>query len=175
MVCVSWNDARAYVRWLSRETGASYRLPSEAEWEYAARGGTTTRWYWGGDSTGQCGNANGTDAAARGRFEDWTWAVPCSDGRVFTAPVGTFGANGFGLFDVAGDAAEWVEDCWHDDYRGAPADGRAWTSEGGCDRRVQRGGSWSAGRTALRSAHRVSPDTWSSSNYVGLRVARTLD
>ena len=175
VVCVSWDDARAYVRWLSRETGANYRLPSEAEWEYAARGGTTTRWYWGEDSTGQCSNANGADAAARRRWEDWAWAVPCNDGRVFTAPVGMFGANGFGLFDVAGNAEEWVEDCWHDDYRGAPADGRAWTSGGDCDRRVHRGGSWSGGRTALSSTHRGSPETWSSSNYVGFRVARTLD
>ena len=175
VVCVSWDDARAYVRWLSRETGASYRLPSEAEWEYAARGGTTTRWYWGGDSTGQCGNANGADAAARRRLGDWTWTQPCDDGRVFTAPVGTFGANGFGLFDVAGNAAEWVEDCWHDDYRGAPDDGRAWTSGGDCDRRVQRGGSWSGGRTELSSTYRESPEYWSSSNYLGFRVARALD
>ena len=175
VVCVSWDDARAYVRWLSRETGASYRLPSEAEWEYAARGGTTTRWYWGEDSTGQCGNANGADAAARRRLEDWTWTQPCDDGRVFTAPVGTFGANRFGLFDVAGNAAEWVEDCWHDDYRGAPADGRAWTSGGDCDRRVQRGGSWSSGRTDLSSTYRGRSHGGFSSNYAGLRVVRALD
>ena len=174
VVCVSWDDAQAYVRWLSRETGASYRLPSEAEWEYAARGGTTTRWYWGGDATEQCGNANGADAAARRRFGDWTWTQPCDDGRVFTAPVGTFGANGFGLFDVAGNAAEWVEDCWHDNYSGAPADGRAWTTGGDCDSRVLRGGSWRGIPTDdLSSAGRGRSVL--SSNEQGFRVARTLD
>ena len=88
-VCVSWDDARAYVRWLSGETGRRYRLPSEAEWEYAARAGTSTSRYWGEGPSGQCGNANGVDAAAKRRFERWTRAVSCNDGRVFTASVDT--------------------------------------------------------------------------------------
>ena len=105
-VCVSWDDARAYVRWLSSETGWSYRLPSEAEWEYAARAGTGTAWYWGAGTSEQCANANGADAAARQRFERWSGAAACNDRRVFTAPVGTFGANGFGLFDMLGNVFE---------------------------------------------------------------------
>ena len=175
VVCVSWSDARAYVRWLSRETRVSYRLPSEAEWEYAARGGTTTSRYWGEGPSGQCANANGADAAALRRFGGWTWTQPCTDGRVFTAPVGTFGANGFGLFDVLGNVDEWVEDCWHDNYRGAPSDGRAWTSGVDCERRVLRGGSWQGGSAGLRSTNREGEfDTFSFID-AGFRVARRLD
>ena len=153
-VCVSWDDARAYVRWLSGETGRRYRLPSESEWEYAARASTSTSRYWGAGPSGQCGNANGADAAGKQRFRGWTWAVSCNDGRVFTAPVGTFAANPFGLFDMLGNVWEWVEDCWHDSYQGAPSDARAWTSSGDCGRRVVRGGSWSSDAENLRPGAR---------------------
>ena len=175
-VCVSWDDARAYVRWLSGETGRRYRLPSESEWEYAARAGTTTSRYWGAGPSGQCGNANGADAAGKQRFRGWTWAVSCNDGRVFTAPVGTFAANPFGLFDMLGNVWEWVEDCWHDSYQGAPSDARAWTSSGDCGRRVVRGGSWQQlcrGTSGLARAAGAPPPT--GSVHQGFRVSRTLD
>ena len=175
-VCVSWDDARAYVRWLSGETGQRYRLPSESEWEYAARAGTSTSRYWGeGPSGQQCGNANGADAAGKRRFERWTRAVSCNDGRVFTAPVGTFAANRFGLFDMLGNAWEWVEDCWYDNYQGAPSDARAWTSGGDCGRRVLRGGSWSSVAEYLRPGARDRASTALRFNYLGFRVSRTLD
>ena len=174
VVCVSWDDARAYVRWLSAETGRRYRLPSEAEWEYAARAGTSTSRYWGEGPSGQCGNENGADAAARRRFEGYTVAS-CNDGREFTAPVGTFAANRFGLFDMLGNVGEWVEDCSHDSYRGAPLDGRAWTSGRDCGRRVSRGGSWASSPRDLRAAARSRPDAGGRLDSLGFRVARMLD
>ena len=126
VVCVSWTDAQAYVRWLSEETGKGYRLPSEAEWEYAARGGTTTSRYWGDGSSAQCAHANGADASAKRVHSGWPVAS-CDDGVVHTASVGSYDANAFGLFDVLGNVWEWTEDCWHGTYAGAPGDGAAWT------------------------------------------------
>jgi len=173
-VCVSWDDARAYVRWLSRETGVSYRLPSEAEWEYAARGRTSTLSYWGNDWSEQCTHANGADAAATQRFGT-PLAEPCNDGRAFTAPVGAFTANAFGLYDVLGNVTEWVEDCRHDSYQGAPSDGRAWTTGGDCDFRGARGGSWRSSRFDLRSATRGFPGDIVRNDDAGFRVARNLN
>ena len=176
VVCVTWEDARAYAAWLSRRTGASYRLPSESEWEYAARGGTRTSRYWGASSSGQCGHANGADRAAQTLFSGWTVAE-CDDGHAFTSPVGTFAANRFGLSDMLGNVWEWVADCRHDDYVGAPADGSAWGGSSGClrGRRVLRGGSWYNVPRDLRSASR----DWGNSDiryaYLGFRVSRTLD
>ncbi len=115
-VCVSWRDAQAYVAWLSAETGERYRLPSEAEWERAARAGTETQRYWGDGEADQCAYENGRTGGPGGR---------CEDGMTYTAPVGSYAANGFGLFDLLGNVREWVEDCWHDDYAGAPDDGGA--------------------------------------------------
>ena len=126
VVDVSWDDARGYVRWLARKTGQEYRLPSEAEWEYAARAGTTSRYHWG-DSVGR-GNANCDGCGSR-------WDLSR------TAPVGSFSANRFGLHDVHGNVYEWVEDCWYGSYGGAPRDGNAWTT-GDCTLRVLRSGSW---------------------------------
>ena len=138
VVCVDWNDAQAYVRWLSGETGEAYRLLSEAEWEYVARAGTRTARYWGESESGQCRYANGADRTALRHNSGWT-TVDCDDGHYQTAPVGSFSANGFGLRDVLGNVYEWVEDCWNDSYAGAPRDGSAWTS-GDCGRRVLRRG-----------------------------------
>ena len=180
VVCVSWGDAQAYAAWLSGETGKSYRLPSESEWEYAARGGTMAARYWGAGSDDQCGYANGADAAlTKSRFPWWSSAVVgCNDGAIGTALAGSYGTNDFGLFDVLGNVAEWVEDCWHDDYGGAPSDGRAWTVGGNCGRRALRGGAWHGGfgsprdlRSASRSWHRADD----RAIHVGFRVARTLD
>ena len=173
VINVNWEDARAYVRWLSRETGKSYRLPSEAEWEYAARGGTTTSRYWGDSSSSQCGHANGPDAAAK-RVYSFLTVVACDDGAVRTTPVGSYSANAFGLFDVLGNVWEWTEDCWHENYRGAPADGSPWHG-GDCGRRVLRGGSWSGNPRFLRSAARRMQSTENRLTYAGFRVARTLD
>ena len=143
VVFVSWDDAQAYVRWLSRKTGHKYRLLSEAEWEYVARAGTTTR-YWWGDDIGR-NRANCTGCGSR-------W-----DSKQ-TAPVGSFSANPFGLHDVHGNVWEWVEDCW----------------EGGCSRRVLRGGSWDDFPGTLRSAARNGYTPGLRSYDAGFRVARTL-
>ena len=150
-VCVSWDDAQAYASWLSRETGESYRLLSEAEWEYVARAGTGTARYWGASASGQCRYANGADAGS-----GLDWATDCDDGYARTSPVGIFDPNGFGLHDVLGNAWEWIEDCWHENYARAPRDGRAWLESNGgeCSRRVLRGGSWGSQPEDLRAANR---------------------
>ena len=154
-VCVSWTDAQAYVRWLSEETGARYGLPSEAEWEYGARANTAGERYWDGAAGPQCDYANAGDRALLRGVGGWPLpVVNCADGAARTAPVGSYGANGFGLHDVLGNVWEWTADCWHDDYRGAPSDGSAWTRRGDCGRRVLRGGSWETVPAGLRSANR---------------------
>ena len=168
VVCVSWNDARAYVRWLSGETGESYRLLSESEWEYAARAGTATRYWWGDSSSSQCRYANGADASS-----GLDWGVDCDDGYYRTSPVGSFAANAFGLHDVHGNVWEWVQDCWNDSYAGAPGDGSAWES-GECSLRVLRGGSWYDNPRVLRAALRYGIGTGNRFNYIGFRVARTF-
>ncbi len=164
VVCVNWDDAQAYVRWLSRETRKRYRLASESEWEYAARAGTTTPWYWGARAEDRCGYANGHDS------DDG-----CDDGWARTAPVGSFRANGFGLHDMAGNVREWVEDCSHYDYDGAPRDGSSWTRGGDCGRREVRGGSWDHLPGSLRSAARFRIDAEFRFTTFGFRVARTPD
>ena len=168
VVCVSWKDVQAYVKWLSGETGEEYRLLSASEWEYVARGGTGTARYWGGTESGQCRNANGAD-----RQTDYSGAVTCDDGYEWTAPVGSYGANGYGLYDVLGNVWEWTEDCWNESYEGAPSDGRAWES-GECGRRVVRGGSWYDLPRFLRSAYRFRNSTGFRFSSLGFRVARTL-
>ena len=180
VVCVNWEDAQAYVQWLSRKTGEAYRLLSEAEWEYVARAGTKTARYWGESERGQCRYANGADRTVKRNlvkrnnwwYLRWT-VVDCDDGHFHTAPVGSYEANGYKLHDVLGNVKEFTEDCWNDSYAGAPRDGSAWTS-GDCSWRVVRGGSWDYSPRYLHSAHR----TWAAPGYgrgdVGFRVARTL-
>ena len=180
VVCVNWRDAQAYAAWLSEETRKSYRLPSEAEWEYAARAQTTTRSYWGNESSARCDYANGQDAAYKrylGERFGGNWNVPddCTDGAGGTASVGGYGANDFRLFDMLGNVWEWVEDCWHKNYEGAPRNGGAWTSGGDCGRRVLRGGSWFGTPRYLRSAARLRNTTEARYYDAGFRVARTLD
>ena len=169
VVCVSWEDAVAYTRWLSRETGHEYRLLSESEWEYAARAGTRTARYWGAGAPGQCRYANG--AAAETSF-DWR-DEGCSDGYTRTAPVGSFGANGWKLHDMLGNVWEWTQDCWNDDYNGAPSDGSAWKA-GDCSARVLRGSSWGSVPRNLRAATRNWVDSKDRDYASGFRVARTL-
>ena len=178
VVCMSWEDAQAYVRWLSAETGEDYRLPSEAEWEYAARAGTTTSFHWGASRSEHCGHANASDRTAERTFtsQEYRWTFSdCTDGAARTALVGSYTPNAFGLYDMAGNVWEWVEDCWHDNYAGAPRDGSAWTSGGNCGRRVLRGGSWNGTPGFLRSAFRLGGDAGGRLDGLGFRVSRTLD
>ena len=170
VVCVNWGDAVAYVAWLSRETGEAYRLPSESEWEYAARAGTTTKYHFGNEESGLCRYGNHADASS-----SFSWRNQgCSDGvGLGTAPVGSYGANGFGLHDVHGNVWEWTVDCWNDSYVGAPSDGRAW-ERGDCAKRVLRGGSWFNFPGFLRSAYRSRVAPGNRSGFSGFRVARTL-
>ena len=174
VVCVNWEDAQAYARWLSAETGQGYRLPSEAEWEYTARAGTRTRRYWGDDPDDGCAFANGVDRTYKAHFDQGS-AADCTDGVVWTSPVGNYEPNAFGLHDMLGNVTEWTEDCWHDDYDGAPRDGSAWIRGGECGRRELRGGDWSAHPGSLRSDRRGWTFTSTRYNGFGFRVARTLD
>ena len=175
VVSVSWDDAQAYVRWLSAKTGKRYRLPSESEWEYAARAGTRTSRPWGDSESGQCLYANGADAAVKRRSRTWEaeTVASCDDGRTLTAPVGRYEANAWGLHDVLGNVWEWTRDCWNGSYAGAPRDGSAWNS-GDCSRHVLRGGSWGSVPRLLRSANRHGSISGDRSHDTGFRVARTL-
>jgi formylglycine-generating enzyme required for sulfatase activity len=171
-VCINWSDAKAYADWLSRKTGKSYRLPTEAEWEYAARAGTTTARYWGENPDLACTYANVGDQAAKS-------IVPvadvhnCSDGYAYTSPAGSFKPNAFGLYDMLGNAMQWTEDCHHENYDGAPADARAWAG-GDCKMRELRGGSWFDLPRFVRAANRGGFDAAKRASVIGFRVARTL-
>ena len=168
VVCVSWEDAKAYVRWLSRETGEVYRLLSESEWEYVARAGTGTSRYWGESESGQCRNANGADLQVKRRNRGST-VVDCDDGYYRTSPVGEFSANPWKLHDVLGNVWEWVEDCV-DSYPRVPRDEQS----GNCDMRVFRGGSSNSAPRYLRSANRGWNTSGVRMDDVGFRIARTL-
>ena len=174
VVCVSWNDAQAYVRWLSEETGEDYRLASESEWEYAARADTTESRYWGDDSAQACVYANVGDKSGKRVHPEWNWTIhDCDDGAVETSPVGRYEANGFGLHDMLGNVWEWVQDCYVDGYDGAPSDGSA-REDGDCAQRVLRGGSWDDAPRYVRSENRFGNTAGYRSTYVGIRLARTL-
>jgi formylglycine-generating enzyme required for sulfatase activity len=174
-VCLSWDDAQAYVKWLAEKTRKPYRLLTEAEWEYAARARTSPgaypRFWFGDDEKDLCRYGNGTDQKAR---EAASWLVaPCNDGYVYTSPAGHFEANAFGLHDMFGNAWQWTADCYHDSYRGAPADGKAWTA-GDCSSRVVRGGSWFDLPWGLRAAMRGTHPAEDRFDTLGFRLARTL-
>ncbi|MCP5085797.1 MAG: formylglycine-generating enzyme family protein [Rhodobacteraceae bacterium] len=161
---VSWEDAAAYIKWLCEQTGKHYRLPSEAEWEYAARAGTKTPFHTGEQISTAQANFNGNhtyNGSAQGEH------------RGKTLEVGSFPANTFGLHDVHGNVWEWVHDCWHENYEGAPEDGAAWQS-GDCTWRVLRGGSWGLEPGGLRSAYRNGDRPTDRSSNWGFRLARTL-
>jgi len=174
VVNVSWNDAHAYAEWLSRRTGQHYRLATEAEYEYAERAGTTTAYWWGDDAPardvenltggGDRSPAHRSWANAFKNYNDNYWGP---------APVMSFQANPFGLYDIDGNVSEWVEDCWHENYVRAPTDGSAWVNPG-CDERVIRGGSWGSAPDQDRSAFRMGAAADSRSGRVGFRVARDL-
>ncbi len=174
VVNVSWSDADAYVHWLAERTGLAYRLPSEAEFEYALRAGTTTRYWWGDDAPKTLvENLTGAgDASPNGRR--WSHAFRgYRDGHWGPAPVMSFAANPFGLYDINGNVSEWVADCWHVNYLRAPTDGSAWINPG-CAAHVVRGGSWGSSPDQVDSAHRQGVDTSVRSARVGFRVARDL-
>jgi formylglycine-generating enzyme required for sulfatase activity len=174
VVCVSWQDAQAYAQWLSRETGRGYRPPTEAEWEYAARGGTSSARWWGDSSEAQCRYANGGDQVARGGSPPDKGADRgCDDGFAYTSAAGSFPANPFGLHDMLGNAFQWVEDCWQSNYTGASGDAALAMISGDCGLRVLRGGSWSSVPWTLRAAYRISRPGDYRGNDAGFRVART--
>ena len=174
VACVSWDDASAYARWLSQKTGRNYRLLTEAEWEYAARAGTTTTRFWGDAGNMSCGYANGADLTAEAQVPGASnWVVAnCIDRYAYTAPVGSYRANAFGLYDMLGNVSEWTQDCWNGNYSGAPTDGSAWAA-GDCFLRVVRGGSWEDAPLGLRAAYRVGSPTVIRVYRRGFRVART--
>ena len=173
--CVSWNDAKAYVRWLARKTGKPYRLPSEAEWEYAARGGGKTLRPWGDAAADGCDYANVYDLSTREVYPFGPDPAPCRDGFADLAPVGSLKPNDYGLYDMIGNVAEWVEDCYTDSYANRPRDGRAWVWLGGCTRHVVRGGSWLSPPSRARSAQRDQADAMDKADSIGFRVAVDLD
>jgi len=155
---VSWSDAQRFIAWLSETSQQHYRLPSEAEWEYAARGGTETRYWWGNAMKAGLADCKG-----------------CGGPRVGVQPdrVGALSPNPFGLYDIGGGIEEWVEDCWHKDYHGAPVDGSAWLA-GDCREHVLRGGSWRNDTSSVRSASRNYYDATVRYPAHGLRLARSL-
>lgn len=179
---VSWEDANGFVQWLSRETGENYRLLAEAEWEYVARAGTETARHWGEDASEQCRYANGLDQDLARTDEGRAWMqeynrlnpAPCADGHARTAPVGSYPANAFGLYDIMGNVNEWTQDCWNNSHSGAPGDGSARQS-GDCAMRTLRGGGWMGGARVLRSAFRLGYPAGNRYFLVGFRVARDLN
>jgi formylglycine-generating enzyme required for sulfatase activity len=173
VTCVSWDDADAYARWLTAQSGHRYRLPSASEWEYAARAGSESPQPWGYDVEAACAQANVADLSAAQRFPGWK-VFPCADNYVNTAPVGSFKANPFGLSDLMGNVFEWVQDCWHDDYRGAPVDGSAW-AEPGCGEHELRGGSWFSAPQYVSASYRNRFERDYRSSSIGFRVVRELD
>jgi formylglycine-generating enzyme required for sulfatase activity len=185
VLCVNKDDAQAYAVWLSGKTGERYRLASEAEWEFAARGGTTTPWFFGEDASRLCAFANAGDQATARAF-GWegtriryntipNWRpVPCDDGHAAAAPVKSYPPNAFGLYDMLGNAQEWVEDCWHENYRDGPLDQKA-RMDGDCSTGVMRGQGWTGSATVIRSAFRLKVDRADRRFTFGFRVVREME
>jgi formylglycine-generating enzyme required for sulfatase activity len=181
VVCVSWDDAKAYADWLAKSTGQHYRLPSETEWEYAARGGTATPRYFGDRDSDEssllsvaCDYANVYDSSA---VLELGFAAPnarCSDAHTYAAPVGSFKPNAFDLYDMIGNAREWLQDCYTASYAGRPLDARSWEWAGGCELRGVRGGSWASRPSAARAAARGGEPQNLRQSDLGFRVARDL-
>jgi formylglycine-generating enzyme required for sulfatase activity len=166
VITVSWSDAQAYVSWISEKTGRTYRLPTEAEWEYVARAGAQSRYQYGDDPKTLCRIGNGADLATNFNNRN-----DCYDriGRE-TAPGGSFEPNAFGLFDMIGNVWEWTEDCWNTSYHSAPISGEAWRT-GDCSQAVIRGGSWGSYPHNLRFATRQGLERNYRGHEVGFRVA----
>lgn len=174
VVHVSWNDAKAYARWLSEESGTEYRLPSEAEFEYALRSGSGQRFWWGdSDPTARVDNLTGALDNYKGKWEWPTSFSEYDDGHWGPAPTGSFDTNAFGLQDMGGNVMEWTEDCWADTLVAQSAQGDP-VAANECDARTVKGGSWASPPNRARSAYRVSSDAQRASCLVGFRVARVL-
>jgi len=173
VTCASWQDAEAYAAWLSTKTGHRYRLPSASEWEYAARAGGEAVQPWSPNGSGVCAHANVADESAAHRYPGWV-AFACNDGYVYTAPVGSFKTNSFGLNDMLGNVFQWTQDCWHADYIGAPIDGSART-DGNCSEHELRGGSWFTTPAYVRADYRNHFAADYRATSVGIRLARDLD
>ena len=166
VINVSWHDAQGYLAWLSNQTGQVYRLPTESEWAYAARAGSNSLYFWGNSPSARHANGKQKDG-----WPDDEWGA--------TSAVGSFRPNAFGLYDMAGNVWEWVQDCWHDSYNGAPDDGSAWTtprpgSSDTCTKRMMRGGSWDSAPKNMRAAKRVGMDDTGKHTTAGFRVVRVL-
>jgi len=176
VVCVSWEDAAAYVDWLAQKTGEAYRLPTEAEWEYAARAGRQSVYPWGDDKNGGCAVANMFDTAGAAAYPQYPWPhATCSDGFAGASPVARLQANALGLYDIMGNVWEWTQDCYALPYPDdVPTDGTALEVEGPCERRTVRGGSWQTrpDRFAVAWRGRDAPDE--GFGTFGLRVARSI-
>jgi len=170
-VCISWHEAQSYVAWLQRRTGKPYRLPTEAEWEYAARAGSTARYSFGNDETALCGYARFADLGSQFGWGDGCRSNVATYG---TTPVGALKPNPWGTFDMHGNAWEWVEDCWTPNSHEAPMDGSAFSRPGSCEIGVIRGGSFAAGSRRVRSAIRAPVRTTKHFYHIGLRVALSL-
>lgn len=170
VVCVTAEDAEAYVAWLVKTTGQPYRLPSEAEWEYAARAGAETPFYWGDDRDDFCSYGNTADRTATRTFKGWK-GLGCDDGAVYTAPVGSYKPNANGLYDMLGNVKEWVADCWNDDLEGIGPTAKARRS-GKCQMRVVRGSAWESIPSVLRLAYREGNNAPTAYFNYGFRVAR---
>jgi formylglycine-generating enzyme required for sulfatase activity len=171
VVCVTWNETNEYAAWLTLRTGKTYRLLSEAEYEFVSRAGSVSPYFWGNSVEDACQYSNTADASFRAG-NNREAALTCNDGYVYTSPVGHYRPNPFGLYDIAGNVWSWTADCWHPNYAGAPGNGSAWKSEvaGDCTRRVLRGASWIFNPTDLRSSYRDSSPA--ASRFVGFRVGR---
>ena len=168
VTCVSRDDATAYAKWLSRRHGLRYRLPTEAEWEYAARGGMHSSRHWGDDPALACRFANIGDRSLHRHFPGWTWTIhPCNDGFVYTAPIGSFRENRYGLFDILGNVWEWTCSPYDEGFRGA--ENRCAAGAGSA---VARGGSWSNSPRWVRSAGRFANRSDVRFDLVGFRLAR---
>jgi formylglycine-generating enzyme required for sulfatase activity len=182
VVCVGWNEAHSYAEWLTKESGKPYRLPSEAEWEYVARGGTSFPRFWGERDSREdvalslaCDYANVYDASAVDAYH-FPWPnARCNDRAVALAPVARYKPNAFGVFDIIGNAREWVMDCYTASYAGRPEDGRAWTWQGGCERRGVRGGSWASRPMDARAAARGAEPPVLHQSDLGFRVVRDYE
>ncbi len=172
--CVSWNDAKAYVAWLSQITNKRYRLLTEAEWEYAARAGTTTSRFWGNNPNEACQWANTFDLDGAEEYPFPWFPATCRDGYADLAPVGQFKPNAFGLYDMIGNVWEWTEDCWAATHIGRPRDGSAWTWDVGCDRHTTRGGGWLSAPERNRIAWPGRDPIEKRNTQFGFRVARDL-
>ena len=173
--CVSWEDAQRYVRWLAERTGLLYRLPTEAEWEYAARAGSDALYPWGNSPHQGCAYVNAYDITTRERYPlAWTH-MACRDGFAGVAPVGSLKPNAFGVYDMLGNVWEFAEDCATRSHIGRPKDGRAWVWQGGCERRIQRGGGWITSVARIRPGYHGDANATHRFDFGGFRVARDLD